>query len=75
MVQSKRNSLLEALLSTFIGLVVSLLAQMVLYPVYGITMSLSTNLQLLFWFTLIGVARSYAVRRFFEWMWRREWLR
>lgn len=63
MQQSKLDSLIEALLSTFIGFVVSFTANLVLMPMLGIPVSLSQNFVLTVAFTFVSVARSYLVRR------------
>ena len=64
MQQSKLDSLIEALLSTFIGFVVSFTANLILMPMLGIPVSLSQNFILTVAFTFVSVARSYLVRRF-----------
>lgn len=64
MQQSKLDSLIEALLSTFIGFVVSFTANLMLMPLLGIPVSLSQNFILTVAFTFVSVARSYLVRRF-----------
>ena len=64
MQQSKIDSLIEALLSTFIGFIVSFTANLILMPMLGIPVSLSQNFILTVAFTFVSVARSYLVRRF-----------
>ena len=64
MQQSKLDSLIEALLSTFVGFVVSFTANLILMPMLGIPVSLSQNFILTVAFTFVSVARSYLVRRF-----------
>lgn len=63
MQQSKIDSLIEALLSTFIGFVVSFTANLVLMPMLGIPVSLSQNFVLTVAFTFVSVARSYLLHR------------
>ena len=63
MQQSKLDSLIEALLSTFIGFVVSFTANLILMPMLGIPVSLSQNFILTVAFTFVSVARSYFLRR------------
>ena len=63
MQQSKIDSLIEALLSTFRGFVVSFTANLILMPMLGIPVSLSQNFILTVAFTFVSVARSYLVRR------------
>jgi hypothetical protein len=67
--QSRRASLIEAATSTAIGFVLSYIAQLAIFPLYGIHVSHGTNLQLIGWFTIISVVRGYWVRR----MWDSEW--
>ena len=64
MQQSKLDSLIEALLSTFIGFIVSFTANLILMPMLDIPVSLSQNFILTVAFTFVSVARSYLVRRF-----------
>ena len=63
MQQSKLDSLIEALLSTFIGFIVSFTANLILMPMLGIPVSLSQNFILTVAFTFVSVARSYFLRR------------
>ena len=64
MQQTKLDSFIEALFSTFIGFVVSFTANLLIMPVLGLPVSLSQNFALTVAFTLVSVARSYMVRRF-----------
>lgn len=64
--QSKRSSLTEACLNTAIGYGVALLSQIVVFPLYGIHVPITTNLAIGAWFTVISIARSYALRRAFN---------
>lgn len=64
MQQTKLDSFLEALFSTFIGFMVSLVTNMVTMPLMGISVSFSQNLVLTIIFTFVSVVRGYLVRRF-----------
>ena len=64
MQQSKLDSLIEALLSTFIGFIVSFTANLILMPMLGIPVSSYQNFISTVAFTFVSVARSYLVRRF-----------
>jgi hypothetical protein len=66
MMQSRRMSLIEALSNVAIGYGVAVLAQIAVFPLFGLQVSLSDNLLIGALFTLVSVARSYAVRRMFE---------
>lgn len=72
--QSRRHSLLESILNTLTGFGVSLVAQSILYPLYGIQSSTSTNFVLALWFTILSIARSYIWRRAFNYLHMRRLL-
>ena len=64
--QSKRGSLTESVISTAIGMGVSLSAQLLVFPLYGMHIDFHQNLQILAIFTVISIARQYFVRRLFN---------
>lgn len=64
--QSRLQSMLEAWANVAIGYVVALLSQLAIFPLFGIHVPLSDNLMIGGYFTLISLARSYAVRRLFN---------
>ena len=66
MKQSKKQSLKETVISTFIGLAVSLLTQIVVFPLYGMEVSFNQNIQITIIFTAVSIARGYLVRRYFN---------
>lgn len=66
MTQTRLSSLVEALLNTAIGFVLSVVTSMIVFPLYGMPLSFSTNLHITFWFTLVSIARGYVVRRWFN---------
>ena len=66
MIQSKRESLIETCINTTIGYLVALLSQILVFPLVGIHVPLSTNLEIGAWFTLISIARGYIIRRWFN---------
>lgn len=66
--QRKIYSLIESLVNILIGALVALLSQLVVFPLVGIHVPMSTNLWIMFWFTMISAARSYLVRRMFNWI-------
>lgn len=66
MTQTRLASLVEALLNTAIGFVLSVCTSMIVFPLYGMPLSFETNLHITFWFTLVSIARGYAVRRWFN---------
>jgi len=66
MLQSKVQSLVEAAVNVVIGAVVALVSQLLIFPQFGIHIPMSSNLGILFWFTLVSVIRSYVIRRWFN---------
>lgn len=60
-------SFAEACCNTAIGYFINLAGQLVFFPLFGIHVALSTNLQIGAAFTGISVARTYFVRRAFDW--------
>ncbi len=66
MTQTRLGSLIEACANVAIGYLVALASQLVIFPLVGIHVPLSTNLWIGLWFTLISLARSYILRRWFN---------
>ena len=64
--QSKRMSLLESIVGTVIGLLVALLTQMTVFPMYNIEVTLIENFEIGLIFTVVSLMRSYIVRRVFN---------
>jgi len=68
MPQSRTASLTEAALNVALGFCVSVLANWIILPHYGVNAHLSTSIEIGIWFTLISFARSYILRRLFVWL-------
>ncbi len=66
MSQSKRQSLLESLVNVLAGYGVAVLSQVVIFPLFGVHVSVSENMLIAGFFTVISIVRSYALRRFFN---------
>lgn len=64
--QSRRHSFLEALAGTAIGMVISVLLGLVVYPLFGHAFTLQQNVGIMLIFTVVSVVRSYLVRRGFN---------
>ena len=64
--QSKLGSMLEAMANVVVGIIVSLISQLVIFGAYGIHISLVENMQMVGYFTLISLVRSYLLRRLFN---------
>ena len=66
MKQSRTMSLVEAVANVVVGYGIAVAAQMLLFPVFGMHMTLVQNLKLAGAFTIISICRSFALRRIFE---------
>jgi hypothetical protein len=64
--QSRLMSLAEALANVVVGYGVAVLVQMVIFPVFGLIVSLGENLAIGLVFTAVSIVRSYLLRRAFE---------
>jgi membrane protein implicated in regulation of membrane protease activity len=64
--QTKLSSFKESLINIAIGFCVALLAQMLIFPRFGFNPPLHHNLAISGLFTAVSLARSYAVRRWFN---------
>lgn len=64
--QLKRHSLLESIINVAVGYGVALASQIVIFPLYGMEVPLSANIQIGVWFTVISIIRSYLLRRCFN---------
>lgn len=73
--QTRWQSLLESCVSTAIGYLVALLTQFFVFPLFAIKVSLSDNLLIGGIFTAISILRSFAVRRLFNHLHRKDPLR
>lgn len=66
MSQSRIGSLIESGTNIAIGYGIALASQLVIFPLYGVHIPLSDNIMIGAWFTVISLARSYAIRRWFN---------
>lgn len=66
MKQSKKHSALESATNVVVGLLVSILTQMALYPILGIPVSFNQNLIITGVFFVLSFIRGYIIRRIFN---------
>ena len=66
--QTRRQSMIETAASVAIGYLVALASQLAIFPLFGIHATMSDNLLIGAWFTVISIIRGYYVRRFFNWV-------
>ena len=64
--QTRAESLKESALNIAIGYLVALLSQLIVFPIVGIQVDFTTNLEIGLYFTVISLIRSYLVRRWFN---------
>ena len=64
--QSSWMSLLEAITNIAIGYVVAVLTQVLVFPLFGVSVSLGDNLGIGAVFTIVSLLRSFALRRAFN---------
>jgi len=64
--QSRRLSLIEAIANVFVGYALAVMTQIVVFPWFGLQVSLGDNLAIGGAFLAISLLLSYALRRLFE---------
>ena len=64
--QSKRESMIESLTSTTIGIIIGIVLNLTILPIFGYPVSVVDSLWISLIFTAVSVIRSYAVRRIFN---------
>ena len=66
MKQSRLMSLVESIANVLVGYGVAVVAQILIFPVFGLHTTLTQNLKMGAVFTVVSIARSFALRRVFE---------
>ena len=64
--QSRRQSLIEAITNVVVGYTLAVMTQIVVFQWFGLQVSLGDNLAIGALFVMISLLRSYALRRLFE---------
>jgi uncharacterized membrane protein (DUF485 family) len=64
--QTRLGSLIEAVFNVLIGFGINFCANMLILPLFGFNVNAGQALGIGMFFTVISVARSYAVRRWFN---------
>lgn len=67
MTQTRKQSAIEAVANVVIGFSINFTANATLFPLFGWAISVEQNLGLGVLYTLISLARSYCLRRFYNW--------
>ena len=66
MKQSRLMSLVESLANVLVGYGVAVATQMLMFPLFGLAVTVTENLLIGLIFTAVSIVRSYALRRGFE---------
>ena len=66
MTQSRLESLIEAVINTCIGFSINYFANLLIFPLFGFHISAGANFLMGLIYTVISVARSYCIRRWFN---------
>lgn len=64
--QSRLMSLIEALANVVVGFWLAVIAQLVVFPLFGLAASFGQNLAIATLFTGVSLIRGYMLRRLFE---------
>ena len=64
--QTKRQSMIESLTSTTIGIIIGIVLNLTILPIFGYPVSLSDSLWISLIFTAVSIIRSYIIRRWFN---------
>ena len=66
MKQSRLMSLVESLANVLVGYGVAVVTQMLVFPLFGLAVTVTENLLIGLIFTAVSIVRSYELRRGFE---------
>ena len=72
--QKKWVSLLEIVINISFGYIIAVIMQIILFPLFGIEVSMVANLKLAAIFTVVSIGRSYIFRRIFNWIYMKGYL-
>ena len=64
--QTRLMSLVESAANIVVGYGVAVMTQLLVFPLFGLAVSLGENLMIGLIFTVVSLARSYALRRLFN---------
>ena len=73
MSQSKKYSWFETFANITVGFCVAYVGQKIIFPIVGLDVAVSQNLTIATFFTVVGIARIYIMRRVFNWLHSRGW--
>lgn len=65
--QSRRMSIIEAVVNTVLGFVISVWIQIIMFGLYDVALSVFASMIMTAVYTLVSIVRGYFIRRFFNW--------
>jgi hypothetical protein len=68
MKQTKHASLIESITNVAVGYGIAVGSQILVFPLFGVSVSLRDNIEIGVIFTAISLVRSFALRRMFEFL-------
>jgi hypothetical protein len=66
MKQTRLMSLVESVANVIVGYGVAVVTQILIFPIFGLHTTLAQNLKMGAIFTVVSIARSFALRRVFD---------
>lgn len=63
--QTRKQSLVESIVSTVIAFITGVILQVIVFPFYGVHVDTVTNMEIAIIFTICAVIRTYLIRRLF----------
>ena len=66
MKQSKKGSLVETLTNVSVGYFIAILTQFLVFPLFGLKVTIGNNMMIGLIFTVVSIIRSYGVRRLYN---------
>lgn len=64
--QTKLESLTEVIINVIVGWIIGLLTQLLVFPIFDIHISFGDQFWISVVFTVVSIARSYMIRRWFN---------
>ena len=64
--QNRKQAFFETIVQTVVGLLVSFIIQIIIYPLLNIPVTLGQNVLITFVFFVVSILRGYLIRRWFN---------
>ncbi len=64
--QTKKQSLTETIVNILLGLIISFVIQLILFPILNIPVTINENIIIMIVFFVASLVRGYLVRRYFN---------